>query len=110
MVDLNKLVEDLQAARAVAKLVIQGMTDDGGSSNFDRPVISLPCSIRKVREAIITTGFVVTPSDGFWAGFYNLDRAPGSGHQGYIRTAGAEAVEKVLKERGWTVSVYYKMD
>ena len=111
---LTKLTEDLKAAREAAEAAIAGMSD-GGTCCFDHPVFVAgfgrsPKTNAAITAAIQAAGFYPTPGYGLSQGRTALGRAPGSNFQGRPRTVGAQAVVKVLCERGYHASVHYAVD
>lgn len=99
----KKLAEDIAGAVTYGR---QHMgTDDGGTSNFDAPLIILPgWNQKKVEAAMKEAGVVCT----LWNKSY-VFCIRGTG-QGYTRTRAAEAARDYLKERGYAAGVYYQMD
>lgn len=103
------LVNDLKQANQVA--IEADPKDDGGTCNFDSPVIHL----RGVRKATIQeieklSGIKLTDfhSRFFGAGSYWIGVTTyGQANQ---RTVMAEAAYKFLKDKGYEVSIYYQMD
>jgi len=100
----KKLANDLKAALAYG-LEHQG-TDDGGSSNFDAPTISLPGWDKALVEAAVKTAKLRCFE---WDDKTYIFTVPGVG-QGYTRTKAAEAMSYYLKEHGYNTGMYYQVD
>lgn len=99
-----KLRDDLRAAFAETEELEQ--TEDGGTCNFDAPVVYLPRWRGKdVEQAAKEAG------GGAWkwrGGGYCISFR-GSG-QGNRRTRRAEAIREALAARGYETAMYYAMD
>lgn len=82
--------------------------DDGGTCNFDGPVIKLPEGIKK--KDLEGCSFRIEPisSKGLWKGWYWVYITQYG--QANRRTTMAEAAAKSLEESGIEASVYYQMD
>jgi hypothetical protein len=112
--DREKLLRDLRDAQAAALKAVEGTKEDGGSSNFDAATLSFPGYARTVYaevEAVAKEAGVLVHlrSSGTWKGTFILG-VPSYG-QGDRRTAQAEAMHKLLLQRGWATSgMYYQMD
>lgn len=110
--DLHKFRNDLMESRQAAFEAIEGM-EDGGSCNFDRPVIlkgeTFPRKNAKVMEV-----FLETRLHAEWEGSrnavcgYHIWGLPGG--QGATRTVAAEAFRDAMSDRGWRVGMYYRLD
>lgn len=105
---IKVLVEALQKARAES-LKYKGI-DDGGTCNFDCPIIRLErwrhTDIEKVNE--LAGGGVKLYK---WDGHYYNYHICGVGYgQGNRRTKMAEVFYKSMEESGYKVSMYYQMD
>lgn len=105
------LVEDLKAALEVAKEVA-AKSDDGGTCNFDSPVL-IPTPVKgpgsrkaktEAKKAIKDAGL------DFFEHRCGLVLSIGVGGQANSRTRGADAFYKELTARGYTASMYYQMD
>lgn len=83
---------------------------DGGTCNFDSPVIYLPRWKKElVKQAAKEAGAHCWKLGyGFWKGFFLI--SPKTHSQGYPRTKNAEAMYDHFKSLGYTASVYYQMD
>jgi hypothetical protein len=106
-IDYEKLAADLADAKEAA-LKVTHIKGDGGSSNGDYVTLTLPRALlAKVQAAATAAG--LRAGRRYAGAFYvwppNPDRA-----QGYINTARAEAVVRVLKARGWNASMSYFTD
>lgn len=83
--------------------------DDGGSANLDRLAISLPrLNEEKAIEAIKRAG-LWTSGKRKWIGQRYFISAP-HGSQGNDNTRQIEAMRDYLKEKGYDVLIFYKMD
>jgi len=101
--DLSKLTEDLKAAREAGHKAAAA-TDDGGTCNFDSPMLYGIRLTKKAEEAIQAAGCHVFKGRG------GLVISLGVGGQANKRTRAAEAAEALLKERGYETSIWYQMD
>lgn len=78
-------------------------SEDGGSCNFDTPVLSLKATKRQLQ------GLPLSKIDyGLWKGNWFVD-LPLYG-QGNRRTMMAQTIAKSLRESGFNASVYYQLD
>jgi hypothetical protein len=100
----GKLLLDLLAARQAAVEATSGV-EDMGTCNLDYPILYLSSS-PDVMAAIGKAGFLPIAH----AGKIRLAHCPGWNTQGFPRTLGAEAVARVLAERGWKSDVRYIID
>lgn len=112
--ELQKLTADLRDARVAGAEALKGLKD-GGTSNFDCPTMKVGYGRSKKRNALLTAaveaaGFRPSPGYGASRGYTMLHGFPGDNFQGSPRTASAEAVSKLLQERGYVTSVHYAMD
>lgn len=104
----KKLTEDLKAALAYG--LEQAGDDDGGTSNFDAPSISLPGWERKKVEATAKTaglGCFVWNLWGSKSYVFSIQRGVG---QGNTRTKAAEAMREYLKDLGYDATIYCQSD
>ncbi len=102
--DYSKLQAALVVAVEAAKLAAPG--DDGGTCNFDAPEVCIPRGrLKKVEALAEAVGLGAFKSDN---GYFVFSVPVGG--QGYVRTRQAEVMSKVLKEHGFTASVYYQAD
>ena len=102
----NKVFQ-LRIALLVAKIKANELreSDDGGTSNFDTPVIILPhWSKNAINQAFQSTG--MTPHKEGNA-IHILHACEG---QGFRRTAMAEAFRDSLKASGYNAIVHYEID
>ena len=92
--------------KAIAEAEKFSQVDDGGTSNFDTPVIRLEdWQESEIREAFLLTGlYPDVEKDGIVA---ILRACLG---QGFRRTAMAKAFRDSLRASGYTSYVHYKMD
>lgn len=82
-------------------------TEDGGTSNFDTPMVKVNATERQLAcmdWQVIKEG-KREPDGGTW--FQVLINLDGQGNR---RTRMAQAAAKSLKESGYTSGVYYQMD
>ena len=103
----NKLADDLKAALAYG-LEHMG-TDDGGTSNFDAPTLTLPDWDKKLVEAAARAAGVDCFEWELWDSKAYVFTILGVG-QGYTRTYAAEAMSHYLKKLGYEAGMYYQMD
>ena len=103
-----KLKEDLIEAYAAT----QGLeaTEDGGTCNFDSPVLELErWNANKVKQAAEEAGGSAFKWD--WGRFVmGWVINPCSSGQANRRTRRAEAISEYLKTKGYETSMYYQMD
>lgn len=105
--DYEKFKNDLIEAKEKALTSVR--KDDGGSANLDRLAISLPrLREEKVVEAIKRAG-LWTSGKRKWIGQRYFISAP-HGSQGNDNTSQIEAMRDCLKEKGYDVLIFYKMD
>lgn len=102
-----KLRKDVEAAKTAAEVELTMNPEDGGTCNFDSPVIYLP----KWNEKLVMQAFDEAGL-GCWVHnfFGKCFVISVHGGQGNGRTRYAEAVERSLKEAGYKTSMYYAMD
>ncbi len=106
-IDYKKLTEDLIKARLAAEKAAEG--EDGGTANLDTMTIKLPrAREKKVVEAVKKAG-LYTSGRSEWIGPRFFISPPKCG-QGNSRNRAVEAMAKVMREAGYDVLVYYKMD
>lgn len=103
----KKLAEDLRNALAYGR-ANQG-TDDGGSSNFDAPAVSLPGWDKALVEAAAKTAGTMCFEWQLGRSTSYLFSIPGVG-QGYTRTKAAEAMSGYMAAQGYDAGMYYQMD
>ena len=103
-----KLRDDLKAA--LEETAYLETTEDGGTCNFDSPVLELPrWNADKVEQAANEAGssaFKWTAGSTVLGWVFN----PNSGGQGNRRTRRAEAISKALAAKGYSAGMYYQMD
>lgn len=105
--DYQKFTYHLREAKEKALEVVTG--DNGGSANLDRLAISLPrLKEEKVIESIKKAG-LWTSGRRNWIGKRYFISAP-HGSQGNDNTKQIEVMRDYLKEKGYDVLIYYKMD
>lgn len=100
--ELESLIRKAEGESLVFKDV-----EDGGTSNFDTPIIKRPEGIKP--KELQQLSWQVTPvgDKGFKGWYFLYTRILGQGDR---RTAMAEAVAKYLNNNGVEASVYYQMD
>ena len=104
----KKLAEDLKAALAYG--LERAGDDDGGTSNFDAPSISLPKWEQKKVEAAAKTaglGCFVWTLWGSKSFVFPIQRGVG---QGQTRTNAAEAMREYLEKLGYDATIYCQSD
>lgn len=105
--DYRKFAYHLMEAKQRALEAVTG--DDGGSANLDRLAIALPgLKEEKVIEAIKKAG-LWTSGKRKWIGQRYFISAP-HGSQGNDNTSQIEVMRDYLKEKGYDVLIFYKMD
>jgi len=103
----KKLAQDLTQARVLGAEAGKG--DDGGSANQDAAFLKLPrWNESMVLNAIAEAGLYCTHKTK-WIGYGYLINPVGCG-QGNSNARGMEAIKKHLKECGYDVLGFYKMD
>jgi hypothetical protein len=85
-------------------------TEDGGSCNFDSPIIKLPrWKESEIKEASEESGVDIGDQLSGWHKGYRFVGTVKYG-QANCRTRMAEAAKKSLEADGYDVSMYYQMD
>lgn len=107
MIDFDKLEADILTADKTAQAVTN--KEDGGTCNFDTPVINLGKLRKADRKRLAMLDWNVEPVEStVWKGWYyvfvTLDG------QAACRTRMAQAAVKSLTESGWDAVVYYQAD
>jgi hypothetical protein len=106
-IDYKKLTTDLIKAREAAEEAGKG--EDGGTANLDTMTISIPrANEKKVIEAVQAAGLHTSGREN-WIGSRFFISPPRCG-QGNSRVRATEAMAKVMREAGWDVLMYCKMD
>jgi len=112
-VKYQRLVEALKKADQAAKDADPG--EDGGTCNFDSPVLHLPHVRSATRNAIAeAAGVALRPVHSWGAGYYHVGVTLHG--QAGRRTAMVEAAAKSLYESlekdglPWSATIYYQMD
>lgn len=103
-----KLRDDLLFAYKETEHLEQ--TEDGGTCNFDAPVLRLPrWDAGKIKQAAQEAGGNVFKwtERGSVIGWVFSPRSSGMGNR---RTRRAEAIRDVLKRMGYDTGMYYQMD
>ena len=110
MDEYKKLKKALLEAIKSAKRV--QTSDDGGTCNFDSPVLlyrEMGYKKQKAIDVIESVGLSAwEPSSEFWKGCLVLNGMTSG--QGLCRTHMAEAFSNSLKENGIESGMYYQMD
>lgn len=102
-----RLVDDLKAAAEAAEAFKD--YDDGGTSNFDDLMLSLPRFEEiKIKAAAKRAGLTASAGRCMKQKIYRI--LPPHGGQGFRRTKQAEAMAEVMRARGYEASVWYQMD
>lgn len=102
----EKLTEDLLFAKHIAIMEGANNNEDGGTCNFDTPVLVLKnANFKKLEEAFKNAGLRVYKWD---CGRYHITGFACG--QANLRTRMVEAFERALHDSGYTTSVYYQMD
>lgn len=106
-IDYEKLTRDLALAKNATFVTILDNTEDGGTCNFDAPVLFVKnARIKELEKAAANAGVRISKwGDGYYHIYGNFLCG-----QGDLRTRCAEAFAKSLKNSGWDTSVYYAMD
>ena len=104
--DYGKLTANLIKARVAAEKAAEG--EDGGTASLDTMTISLPnARENKVIEAVEKAGLSCSKIE--WLGPRYFIYPPKCG-QGNSRNRAVEAMTQVMRETGYDVLVYYKID
>lgn len=101
--DLNKLMNDILNANNAAFMYSE--VEDGGSCNFDTPIVKIKLS-RKEKESM--KDLLIPVDERGYRGWYFVDITLMG--QGNRRTTMAEAAAKYLQAEGYEASVYYQLD
>lgn len=102
-----RLVDDLKAAAEAADPFKD--YDDGGTSNMDAMMLSLPRYEEiKIKAAAKRAGLIASAGRCMKQKIYHI--LPPHGGQGYRRTKQAEAMAEVMRACGYEASVWYQMD
>ena len=105
--DYEKLTKDLATAKRDTMLAIMNDNDDGGTCNFDTPILLLKgVRMNKLESAAVNAGVRISK---WGTGYYHINGDFLCG-QGNIRTKCAETFAKSLRSNGWEAYVYYAMD
>lgn len=103
-----KLSEALERANEAALLLSE--TNDGGTCNFDSPVIRLlKWKDYEIKQACELAGIEIGDKlSGFWRNYRFVSTSMYG--QANCRTRMAEAAKKSLEADGYDVAMYYQMD
>ena len=108
MLNNSQILELREALRkAISESYIYSTVEDGGTSNFDTPILRLSkkWSKAEIKEAFLSTGlYPEIENDNT---IYILRACQG---QGFRRTAMAEAFRDSLRNSGFTSYVDYRTD
>jgi hypothetical protein len=107
--NLPDLVADLKKCHAEALASVVG-TGDGGTCNFDSPVLACEKRDAKLVEAAVKIAGGSCFEWKLWRKFAGMVLSFGRPGQGNRNTRYADAFGKALKARGWPTSMYYQMD
>ncbi len=103
----DKLTQDLVKAKETG--IEAGKGDDGGTANLDSVFLTLPYwRENKVIQAIKNAGLFCSGKIK-WIGYGYLISPVGCG-QGNSRARAMEAMRKVLRDDGYDVLGFYRMD
>lgn len=103
----DALAQDLRAA-ATSALRVRHRRGDDGPSNLDFVTLRLPRAVlTKVTAAGRAAGIGVYRR---YSGAFRLFPPNPDEAQGYLRTARAKALARLLEARGWDVWVSYRLD
>lgn len=106
---LPELVKDLREADSLARAHVAGMAD-GGTCNFDSPVLAIDKKDAKWAAAAIKCAGGDSFEWKMWRRFAGLVLSFGRPGQGDRNTRYATHFEATLKARGWPTTMYYQMD
>jgi hypothetical protein len=107
VINYKKLTADLIKAKEAA--IEAGKGEDGGTVNIDCMTISIPrANEKKVIEAVAAAGLHTSGRQN-WIGPRFFIDPPACG-MGNSRVRATEAMAKVMREAGWDVLMYCKMD
>jgi hypothetical protein len=101
-----KLRDDIKEALAVGQEAERINPRDRGACNFDSPCIYLHRWNRNYTERAVEEA----GSHGFYSNLHGFVFSPLTTAQAEARTTNAKAVSAFLKQKGYTVSVYYRLD
>ena len=105
--DYEKLAKDLATAKHDTMLAIMNDNDDGGTCNFDTPILLIKgARMDKLEEAAASAGVRISK---WGSGCYHIYGNFLCG-QGNLRTKCAETFAKSLESNGWKTYVCYAMD
>lgn len=103
-----KLRDDIRAALEATEYLEQ--TEDGGTCNFDSPVLYLDRWNGKLVEQVAKEAGSSAFKWRWGRTMLGWVISPRSSGQGNRRTRRAEAMRDELKKRGYSVDMYYQMD
>lgn len=106
---IGDLIFAIKFAEIEAKKEFEINKEDGGTCNFDQPVIDLTDFKRSEIKALQEAKAISYKMSGnFWKGCYYLNISlPG---QANLRTRAAEKARKLICESGFAARMYYQMD
>lgn len=103
--DYNKLEHDICNAEISARDF--AAVDDGGTCNFDTPIVNLGKGVNKKKLAEMDWRIEPVSERGNGGWYFVFIDLRGQANR---RTKMAEAAAKSLQESGWEASVWYQMD
>ena len=106
---MQKLIDALQAAKLAAHAVCD-MRDDGGTSNFDSPALSLPRWAAADVDACAKAAGLRCFEWKLYGVRHWVLTVPEPCGQGNNRTRMAEAMAASLNANGFEAGMYYQMD
>lgn len=105
--NFDQLRKDLEEAREKAIKASTG--EDGGSANLDKLALALPCVKKQSVVETIRKAGLYTIGKVEWIGKRYFISAP-IPKQGNDNTRQIEVMYQSLKEKGYDVLIYWKMD
>lgn len=104
-----QLRDDLKKGLEAAKIAVEANPEDGGTCNFDSPMLLLPrWKESLVQQAAAEAGTHCFAHKMFSEKMYVFSARAGG--QGNSRTRAAEAMCDSLKKAGYEAYMYYQMD
>lgn len=102
-------IEELEVLirQAEGESLVYKDVDDGGTCNFDTPIIKLPDGIKPHELRLLSWHVAPVGERGFKGWYFLFTRILGQGDR---RTTMAETVAKYLSGHGVEASVFYQMD
>lgn len=106
----DQYVEILMHANDAALQARAANEDDGGTCNFDSPVLFFPKGTRSERVQRIAKSAGIDLDVRRWLGRTCYSVGTAASGQGALRTRMAEAAYRSMKDAGLDVMMYYQMD